>query len=211
MKNAHIIAPKTKLDWQPDKMLQAGDRVWILTDVQSEWSSFYLWAQPQQLYRAGIYDLKTGRVGFARFGRDIAYAIVKAGVRVPPWRSPLDVAIEVERERHDGEPKGRFRTKVKRVELDESVTELLPLMLRMLATVELLPSSLTGMWNDFEERAASENAIERAALSMPGLFKTSNVKSVVGNDTRISRVLSRLVRERCLVREGRRYRVPGSD
>jgi hypothetical protein len=69
--------------WQDEKHLVSGERFWILTGIQMYHSPYYPWSTAQQLFRVGIYDLNTQHVGLAHFGRDIAFALLKAGAAPP--------------------------------------------------------------------------------------------------------------------------------
>jgi len=188
------LSPHTIPQWQPDKLLKARDRVLILTGIEREFSAYLPWSEPQELFKVGIYDVATGKVGFARFGRDIAFAFVKAGL-APPWSGPQTVGVEIHRAGHPGENKGRQHTWATLIDLDPAVLAIAPLARRRLVSEGHYPNLPLGAWADLEERAKSELAIEAAALGMVGEFKASDIKKIVGDDKRISRVLRGLVRE----------------
>ena len=188
----------TSLIWQAPKQLQAHDKVWFLTDVQRELSRFLPWSEPQELFKVGAYDLTTGKIGFVRFGRDIAFALRKLGLPPPPWKTAAPFAVELHRYHHVGREKGRYRTWASRIELDPALLPLAPEARRRFAREGHCPNSKVGMWDCFEVRASRENAIERAALSMAGVFKAADVKAIVG-DINVSPVLKRLVEEGRLV------------
>ena len=191
--------PPATPSWQPDKILSAQDRIWILTDVESEYSSYYPWSEPQELFRVGIYDLTTRKIGFARFGRDTAYAFLKVGLLPPPWNAPLSFAVEIRRDGTDGEPKGRHPTQAILTDLDPAAAALTPMVMKVFAQLGHRPNASLGMWHDLDARAKKENAIERAALAMVGIFKASDVKAIVGKTINVSPSLRRLVKERRLV------------
>lgn len=181
--------------WQPDKMLGAHDRVLFLTGIEREFSAYHPWSKHQELFKVGVYDLATGKIGFARFGRDIAFAIIKAGIAPPPWSAPQPVGVEIHRAGHPGENKGRQHTWATLIDLDPAVLAIAPLARRRILSEGHHPNLPLGSWADLEERAKSELRIEAAALAMPGTFKASDIKKIVGDDKRISRVLRGLVRE----------------
>lgn len=180
--------------WQPDKMLGAHDRVLFLTGIEREFSAYLPWSEPQEVFKVGIYDLATSKIGFARFGRDIAFALVKAGL-APPWSGPQTVGVEIHRAGHPGENKGRQCTWATLIDLEHTIIAVAPIARRTLLSVGHYPNLPLGAWADLEQRAKSELAIEAAALAMTGIFKVSNVRAIVGDDERISRVLRRLVAE----------------
>lgn len=191
--------PPATPSWQPDKILSAHDRIWVITDVESDYSSYYPWSEPQELFKVGIYDLTTRKIGFARFGRDTAYALLKVGLAPPPWNAPLSFAVEIRREGADGEPKGRHPTQAVLTDLDASVVALAPMVMKVFAQLGHRPNASLGMWDDLDARAKKENATERAALSMSGIFKASDVKGIVGKTINVSSSLRRLVEEGRLV------------
>lgn len=188
-------SPLTVPTRQPDKMLGAHDRVLFLTGIASEYSCFKPWSKEQELFKVGILDLATGKIAFARFGRDIAFALIKAGIAPPPWTAPQPVGVEIHRAGHPGENKGRQQTWATLLDLDPAVLAIAPLAKRRLIYEGHHPNLPLGSWADLEERAKSELAIEAAALGMVGEFKASDIRKVVGKDKRISRVLRGLVRE----------------
>lgn len=52
------------------------------------------------------------------------------------------------------------------------------------------------MWDGFVRSAAKENAMEAAALAMPGLFSAGEVRAAIGDPTAdVTPVLQRLVRQ----------------
>lgn len=179
---------------QPDKMLGAHDRVLFLTGIEREFSAYHPWSKEQELFKIGVLDLATDKICFARFGRDIAFAIIKAGI-APPWSAPQPVGVEIHRAGHPGENKGRQYTWATLIELDPAVLAIAPLARRRILSEGHHPNLPLGSWADLEERAKSELAIEAAALGMVGEFKASDVRKIVGDDKRISRVLRGLVRE----------------
>lgn len=189
----------TSLIWQAPKQLHAHDKVWFLTGIRRELSPFKPWSKPQELFKVGAYDLITGKIGFVRFGRDIAYALMKVCLPPPPWKAPAPFAVELHREGHvDDEEKGRFLTWATRIELDPTLLSLAPAALRKFAEHGHSPNANVGMWAKEEARAAKENAVEQAALSMVGVFKASDVKAIVGG-INVSPILKRLVEEGRLV------------
>lgn len=200
MTNAASPSPRTQTvpAWQPDKMLGAHDRVLFLTGIERESAAYLPWAEPQELFKVGVYDLATNKIGFARFGRDIAFALLKAGIAPPPWNAPQSFGVEIHRAGHPGENKGRQYTWATLIDLEPTIFAVAPIARRTLLSVGHYPNVPRGEWSDLEERARSELAIEAAALSMPGVFKASSIEEKIGDDPRISSVLQRLVRERRL-------------
>lgn len=182
-------------DWQPEKQLRSGDRVWFLTDVERFTSSYLAWSTPQVRFKVGIYDLETGRVGFAVFGKDIAYMIVKAGIAPPPWTNPAPFAIELRRDGHDEDEKGRYTGTVTLLPLDPAIAACAGSTRRRFAA-EHSPNVLPGVWDDLVERAAKENAIEAAVRGMNGTFSAGDVKAAIGDpDAEVTPVLQKFVRE----------------
>lgn len=186
--------------WQREKFLQSGDTFWILTDIQQYSSPYLSYADPQELFRVGIYDLRTRCVGYANFGRDIAFAILKAGIAAPPWTSgPLPVAVELHREPHEKDEKGRYRVSAKLLPLEPAVALVEPKARRLLAG--FTPNSEAGMWDDLAQRAAKENRIEAAVESMRahGEFSAGDIRKVVGKDAAVTPILKRLVADGILL------------
>lgn len=186
--------PPSSPSWQREKFLQSGDTFWILTDIQRYSSPYLSWSEAQDLFRVGIYDLKTGCVGYANFGRDIAFAILKAGIGAPPWTSaPLPTAIELHRAPHEDDEKGRYRVSAKLLPLDPAVALVAPKARRLLAG--FTPNAEVGMWDDLAERADRENRIEAAVESMRahGAFSAGDIRKVVGKGVDVTPVLKRLV------------------
>lgn len=185
--------PPSTPPWQREKYLQSGDSFWILTDIQRYSSPFLPWSAPQELFRVGIYDLRTGCVGYANFGRDIAFAILKAGICAPPWACPLSVAVELHRDPHEDDEKGRYRVSAKLLPLDPAVALLEPKAKRLLAG--FTANAEVGMWDDLAERADRENRVEAAVESMraQGAFSAGDIKKVVGKDADVTPFLKRLV------------------
>lgn len=205
--------PPAPPPWQREKHLQSGDRFWILTDIERYSSPFMPWSEPQDLFRVGIYDLNTGHIGYANFGRDIALAILKAGILAPPWTASLPGAIELRRQPHQGEEKGRYCVSAKLSSLDPDVVLQEKAAKRVFARGSSTPNSKPGMWNDLVKRANLENAIETAVESMRsrGEFSAGDIKKIVGKDVEVTSVLKDLVARGVLLppigkTKGTRYR-----
>jgi hypothetical protein len=203
-------SPRT-IDWQPERHLRSGDHFWIITDIQVFTSSYFAWSPPQQLFKVGIYDLTTERIGLATFGRDIAYAILKAGITPPPWSSPAPFGIALTREGHDRGAKGRYVTTAAVVPLDPGLMRIVPEARKRIAT-QHYPNAVPGVWSDLVFRAAREKAIESAALGMVGLFSVGDIKKIVGKDVDVTPVIQRLAEEGKLLppigkKRGTRYEV----
>ena len=91
---------------QETKRLTSGDKIWILTDVETHFSSFLPWSTPQRLSKVGAFDFRTSRIGFITFSLDDVRGILRAGLPPAPWSSPQS-GIEVCRLAHrGGEEKG---------------------------------------------------------------------------------------------------------
>jgi hypothetical protein len=152
----------------------------------------------------GIYDLKTGCCGYANFGRDVAFSLAKAGISVPPWTSPLPVAIELHRESHDGEEKGRYRVSAKLLPLDPEVILIERKAKRLFATFS--PNAEAGMWNDLVERASKDTLIETAieAMRSQGEFSAGNIKKLVGKDVNVTPTLKNMVARGILLATGKK-------
>ena len=199
--------------WQPEKHLQSGDRVWILTDVECYESRYLPWSEPQELFRVGIYDLASQRIGFANFGRDIAFAMMKAGLLpAPPWKQPLPFGVALHRQPHDGEEKGRYRGRVELLEIDPVFHGIVAGAKKRFSAEGHYPGCPTGIWDDLIARASRENAIESAALKMVGPFSAGDIKRSVGKELDVTSVLRRLVEEGKLLpptgkKRGTRYEV----
>jgi hypothetical protein len=172
-------SPPSTPGWQREKHLHSGDTFWVLTNVQSYTSPFHPWSEPQELFRVGIYDLKTGCLGYANFGKDIVFAILKAGI-APPRTSPLPVAIELHRDPHEDDEKGRYRVSAKLLPLDPDVALVEPRAKPIFAS--FTANAVPGMWDDLAERATRESAIETAveAMRAQGEFSAGDIKKIVG-------------------------------
>lgn len=188
--------PSTTLLWQPEKMLHAGDRIIILTDVQTAWSKYLDFSPEQELFRVGAYDARTMKIGFFKFGRDLAFDMLMGSVSAPPWNaSSLPIGIEIHRRSHGNRVEGRFRGEVSRFHVEPDVLAIVPEARKRFRQEGHSPNATIGMWSKQEARAKSELAIEAAALGMVGVFKAEDIRAIVGDEKRISRVLRRLVEE----------------
>lgn len=205
-------SPQT-IAWQPDKMLGAHDQVLFLTGVEREFSRYKPWSKPQELFKVGMYDLVTEKISFARFGRDIAFALVKAGIAPQPWNAPQPFGVEIHRAGHPDENKGRQYTWAILIDLEPSIIAVAPIARRTLLSVGHYPNLPPGAWADLEERAKRELAIEAAALAMVGAFSAADVRAAIGDpNAAVTYVLQRLVREGRLLpptgkKRGTRYQV----
>ena len=198
--------------WQAEKHLQSGDRIWILTDVQSYGSSYYPWSDPQALFRIGVYDLRTRKVGLANFGRDLAFALLKASLPPPPWKMPLPCGVAIHRVGHDHEPKGRYLVSVKPVPIEPEWYSVLPGAMRMFFQTAHCANSELGMWDDLVARAARENAIESVALRKTVPFSAGDIRTAIGDpEAEVTSVLQKLVDDGKLLvsgqKRGTRYRL----
>lgn len=203
--------PNVIPSWQPEKHLQSGDRVLIVTDVERFTSKYHPWSTPQKLFRVGIYDLATGKIGYANFGRDIAFFLMKAGLPAPPWKRPMQFGIAVCRSSHDGESNGRYRGRVDLIHLEPAIWPIALIARKTFARGSSTPNAIPGMWRDLEDRAREENAIEAAVRGMVGPFSAGDVKKIVGKDVDVTPALQRLVAEGVLfpptgIKRGTRYR-----
>lgn len=203
--------PNVIPSWQPEKHLQSGDRIVIVTDVERFTSKYYPWSTPQELFRVGVYDLVTGKIGYVNFGRDLAFFMMKAGLPAPPWTRPMEFGVAVYRSSHDGEPNGRYRGRVELIHLEPEIAAITPVVTGLFSRGSSTPNAVPGMWKDLEDRAREENAIEAAVRRMVGLFSAGDVKKIVGKDVDVTPVLKRLVSEGTLLpptgtKRGTRYR-----
>lgn len=188
----------TTLLWQQEKMLHAGDRIVILTDVQIVWSRYYDYSREQELFRVGCFDARTMKIGFFKFGRDPAFDMLKGGVIAAPWgSSALPIGVEFHRRSHGNHAEGRFRGKVSVFDVEPEVLAIVPEARRRFREAGHCSNATIGMWSKMEVRAKSELAIEKAARAMVGVFKAGAIKNLVGTvkSDQITRVLRRLVEE----------------
>lgn len=188
--------PSSSVLWQPERHLRDDDRIVILTDVQIVWSRYYDYSPEQELFRVGAYDARTRKIGFFKFGRDLAFDSIMGGVPVAPWGAAvLPIGIEVHRRSHGNNAEGRFRGSVSVFDVEPEVLAIVPEARRRFRQEGHAANGAVGMWSKLEERAKSELAIEKAALGMVGVFKVEDIRAIVGDEKRISRVLRRLVEE----------------
>jgi hypothetical protein len=206
-------SPITAPSLQDDKHLGSGDSVWILTDVEAYESSFYGWSEPQLLFKVGVYDLATQKLGFATFGRDIAYSLLKAGLAPPPWTTPQAFGITLHRHSHDGEERGRYLTTVSLLPIEPALLAIVVPAGARFVRMKHWPNAYQGIWREQEERATQDNAIESACLGMSGSFRAGDVKKACGvPDANVTPILKRLVIEGKLLpptgkKRGTRYQV----
>jgi hypothetical protein len=191
-------------NWQRDKHLRSGDRFWILTDVHSYEDSYYSTSEPQQLFRVGIYDLSTKAFGYATFGRDIARALLEAGMSPAPWASPLPAAIELHRAPHGPNPEGRFKVTATLLELPSDAAKVQQAARDIFRHFQT--NATQGMWNDLAASAARNRAIRSAVDSMrpKGDFSASDIKEIVGSQVIVSPVLAELVEDGVLIQSGKK-------
>jgi hypothetical protein len=194
--------------WQSDKHLKSGDCVWLLTDIETHESRYMPQSAPQVLFKVGMYDLRTERVGFGIFGRDVAFALVKAGVRPPPWIDPQQTGIVVIRAPHDGgEEKGRYLVQVEQIELQEQPDDLVAVAKKKFTAAGHRSNAVPGIWADLVARAELESAIEAAAPGMIGLFSAGDVRRAIGDpQADVTPILRRLVRQGRLLPSGKKRR-----
>lgn len=207
MNHAQEPPPSTTLLWQPEKMLHAGDRIVILTDVQIVSSRYYDYSPEQELFRVGAYDTRTMKIGFFKFGRDPAFDMLKGGVTEAPWgSSALPIGVEFHRRSHGNNAEGRFRGKVSLFAVEPDVLAIVPEARRRFREEGHSPNAVVGMWSKQEARAKSELAVEAAARAMVGEFRAGAIKKIVGKvkGDLISRVLRRLVEEGRLKRASKK-------
>jgi hypothetical protein len=206
--------PQSLPPWQPEKHLQGEDRVWFLTNIERFESSYKPWSTPQTLFRAGIYDLKSGGIGLAHFGKDIGLALLKIGLLPPPWHGPQPFAVSIHRQSHGNKPEGRFRVEARRIEIDPSTLPMAQAARKKLARA-FSCNAAAGMWHDLEEKARDELAIEVAVQSTVGSFSAGDIKRIVGKDVNVTPVLQRLVEDGVLAaptgkKRGTRYELAPS-
>lgn len=190
--------------WQDPKRLSSGDKIWILTDVETYDSAMYHWASEQTWYKVGAYDFRTGCLGFFRFSKDDARGLLRAGFPPPPWTSPQSHGIEIARRGHEGgEEKGRFAVTVKLLDIPPEVQAIESAAKSTFWHAAHAPNATADMWKALVEVDTKEKMIESVALSMPGWFSAVDVKAIVGVGTNVSPVLTRLVDEDRLHRVGK--------
>jgi len=213
MMTTHPVPKHLLPHWQDEKHLRSGDCVWILTDIQSFESSYLPWSKPQDLFEVGIYDLETQKVGLARFGKDLAYALIKLGLPPPPWDRVAPFAVALRRQAHDGEPKGRYLVSAEEIPVQPQWWGVLPTAFKLLYRTPHCPNSKPGMWDDLVARATRENAIEQYALRRLVPFSAGDIKIAIGDPKAdVTSVLQRLVADGKLAswgkKRGTKYRVP---
>lgn len=190
--------------WQEPKRLSSGDKIWILTDVETSTSSFYSWSTEQEWFTVGAYDFRSECIGFFKFSLDDGRGLLRAGLPAPPWNAPQVNGIEVSRLAHDnGEAKGRFVVTVKLVDIDPKLLAITAAAKRAFWDAGLNPNAEPGMWSDLVAAVVQEKKIESAALGRTGLFTAKDVEAVVGGGVNVLPVLKRLVNDGRLERFGR--------
>lgn len=201
-----LPASKPLYPWQDERRLRSGDRMWLLTDIESYTSAMYGQSVPQRWYRAGGLDLASMKLGYFTFSIDDVRAILKAGVTSAPWKTPQPHGLDVTRQYHGPTQEGRFRETVTMIELDPELLAQGPsLRGYFVRDLQFRSNSQPGMWGEIERRAAEWRSIEKAALSLNGWFAAGDVKALVG-EVNVTPVLARLVEEGVLVPNGKRKR-----
>jgi hypothetical protein len=195
--------------WQDERRLQSGDRVWIITDVASFSSSLYPWSSPQKWYRVGGLDLSTMRLGYFTFSTDDVRALLKAGVVRAPWKVAQRCGFKITRLYHGPSEEGRFREKVKLVELEADLLAQGPMLRRYFEkALTFQGNSEPGMWDEIEDWARRQNVIEATALAMPDWFSAGDVKRIVettfGTVVNVSPALAVLVGDGLLLSNGKK-------
>lgn len=197
--------------WQDTKRLSSGDKIWILTDIETSTSSFYPCSTEQRWFTVGAYDFRTECIGFFRFSLDDVRGILRAGLPPAPWRSSQSHGVEVFRLAHeDGEEKGRFVVTVKLFDIPSEVKAIESAAKSAFWHAGLTPSSTPGMWQDLVDAVAKDKKIEAAILGTNGMFTANDIALLVPGDN-CSLILRRLVKEGRVERFGRtratQYRV----
>jgi hypothetical protein len=198
---------------QNDKHLRNDDSVWILTDVEAYDSSFYGYSDPQLLFKVGVYDLITKRIGFATFGKDMAYSMLKAGLAPPPWKTPQPLGVTLHRHAHDDEPKGRYLTTATLVPIEPLLHSVVAPARAIFVAMKHWPNAYLGIWEEQEKRATRDNAIECAVLQIVGLFSAGDIRKACGaSAAEVTLALKKLVAEGKLLpptgtKRGTKYRV----
>lgn len=203
--------PPTCPSWQETKRLSSGDKIWILTDVETSTSSFLPWSTEQRWYTVGAYDFRTECIGFFRFSLDDAKGLLRAGLAPPPWNSSQSHGVEVFRLAHeDGEEKGRFVVRGKLFDIASEVKAIEPTAKTAFWHAGLTPNATPDMWEDLVDLVTKEKRIEAAILGTNGMFTANDVALLVPGDN-YSPILQRLVKEGRVERFGRargtQYRV----
>lgn len=166
-----------------------------MTDVETYEDSYLPYSKPQTLFKVGALDLNANQFRVVTFGKDIAKALLKAGLPPPAWKSPLTFPATILRASHGNDAKGRFVTTATLDTLDPALLALAP-SARKLFVGEVSPNLQPGSWDPLVERAARENRIERAALAMVGSFAAGDVVAITGDRlAHVGGVLKSLVGE----------------
>jgi hypothetical protein len=178
-----------------------------LTDIQSFWSAMYRRSTPQQFFRVGGLDLETQRLGYFLFTIDDARAILRDGLPPPPWKEPLPVGIELTRFYHGNTEQGRVRESIGLIELEPDLLRQKSLLHAYFERqLHFHGNSSVGMWGQLQRRAAEQQAIQDATLSLTGWFSAGDVKYALGKDVNVTPVLQALVAEERLVSNGKKTR-----
>ena len=196
--------PAPSPTWQPTVHLESGARIWLITDVQWGQSSFHPWSPLQDIFTVGAYDLVTENLGFVTFGKDIAYAFLKAGLPPPPWKAPLAFGVALNRRPHDGEEKGRYKGSARLIHLEPHTLAMAAIAKKTFAQEGHTPNAFLGMWKEQETRARKENAIEAAVKATSGPFSAGDIQKIVGKDVDVTPILRRLVEEKRLTSSGKK-------
>lgn len=121
-------------------------------------------------------------------------------------------AVAIQREAHDGEPKGRYLVAAEPVAIEPEWYAVLPGAMKMFAQTAHSPNSSPGMWDDSVARATKDDAIESAALRRITPFSAGDIRTAIGDpEADVTSVLQKLVANGKLVtwgqKRGTKYRV----
>jgi hypothetical protein len=193
--------------WQEDKRLRSGDKVWFISDAKTFMSAMYGQSRPQTWYRVGGLDLSTTKLGYFHFSSDDSRAMAKAGLDLLPWKVQQSRGIELTRHSHGSQNKGRFRETVALIELEPVLLAQGPALRSYFENVlGFRGNTKPGVWNAIEVWAARENEIEKGALAMVDWFSAGELKEALGENVNVTPILVRLVKEGRLKPNGKKKR-----
>jgi hypothetical protein len=114
-------------------------------------------------------------------------------------------AVELHRQAHDGEPKGRYLVHAERVAIQPPWWSVLPTAFRMFDRTAHCPNSAQAMWDDLVARAARENAVEGAAMRCTAPFSAGDIRAAIGDPkAEVTCVLQKLVADGKLASWGKK-------
>ncbi len=207
MTSTASITPINSYKWTSNEhRLSSGDSILILTDTFGYWEKMYPCSVEQEWFRVGAVNLTNNEVGFWRFSIDDAAAMLKAGRSSPPWTDAFGILVK--RDIHlSGKSTGRYAVTVTNVDVSDTLLAEVGHLREMFRRKGHEPNSSLGMWSELERKANTAIAIEKVALRMTGVFKAVDVRKAVGDDVNVGPTLHRLVRNKRLTLNGKKYQV----